>query len=177
MTAAESQFPQHQLMRDAQHAVIHLELRDVYTVDADLDYPAWLEGWRPVPAEERWRGGFYGIIGQATERGVDVRRLRVVSEPVTDYIRYEYDLTFANVDIGEQVRWLPRRDAVGLLVPAVDFWAFDATTIMLTHWDGNGRADDPFRDISQDAELIKTYTGAFDTLWSRATPHEDYVPR
>lgn len=175
MTVAQSPFPQHQLMRDARHAAIHIELRDVYTQDADPDFPRWRKGWRPDPAEERWRDGFYGVIRDAVGRGVDVRRLRVVSEPVTDYIRYEHDLTFANIDAGEQVRWLPRRDAVGLLMPAVDFWIFDDTTIMLTFWDGDGRECDPFREISQESSLIKTYTDAFDTLWERATPHEDYV--
>ena len=47
-----------------------------------------------------------------------MRRARVVSEPVTDYIRYEHDLTFANVAAGELVRWLPRRNAADIAVSA-----------------------------------------------------------
>jgi phytoene dehydrogenase-like protein len=55
--------------------------------------------------------------------GVDsvVVEARIVSEPVTDYIKYEYDVTAAyNLASGEQVRWLPRQQTAGLLVPPSD---------------------------------------------------------
>lgn len=47
------------------------------------------------------------VVDETSGRGVVMRRLRVVSEPVRDYVRYEYDGTFTNVAAGEDVRWLP----------------------------------------------------------------------
>jgi hypothetical protein len=60
-----------------------------------------------------------------TGRGVEVRRVRVVSEPVSDYIKFEHATTPSSIAAGEQIRWLPRHLATGLLFPANDFWVFD----------------------------------------------------
>jgi len=47
-----------------------------------------------------------GGAGRRTvARGVTVRRARIVSEPVSDYIRFEHEHP-RHVEAGEQVRWL-----------------------------------------------------------------------
>lgn len=69
---------------------------------------------------------------------VSVRRARVVSEPVTQYIRWEHYVTHSNVAAGEQVRWLSRRDAIGVLLPANDFWIFDGRLMRVHHFSGDG---------------------------------------
>ncbi|MCF2534033.1 hypothetical protein LZ495_43380 [Yinghuangia sp. KLBMP8922] len=152
--------------------------------DTDPWFAKWRSGWRPDRSEERWRSGWYAHVAQTVARGVDVRRLRVVSEPVTDYIRYEHDLTFANVESGESVRWLPRTSAFDLLMPALDGWVVDGTLI-LHYWDGEGRPVSGrgeiqagvSAEICSDPEVGNLYSAAFDRLWERAIPHEDYVLR
>jgi hypothetical protein len=50
--------------------------------------------------------------------GVRMRRVRSISEPLADFIRFEYDITIGrNVAAGEQVRWLPRRRPTNLTLP------------------------------------------------------------
>jgi hypothetical protein len=61
-----------------------------------------------------------------------------VSEPVTDYIRYEHAGAVVNVSAGEQVRWLPRRRAVELLLPGADLWIFGGTQVLFNHFTGTG---------------------------------------
>lgn len=61
------------------------------------------------------------MVAETTRRGVQMRRARIVSEPITPYIRYEYDGTFSNIAAGEDVRWLPRPRTADLLLPGVDF--------------------------------------------------------
>ena len=64
----------------------------------------------PEPAfdpAERYREWF-DLITQTTGRGVAVRRARIVSEPVTDYIRFEHDVT-AGLILGMTVT-LPLED-------------------------------------------------------------------
>jgi hypothetical protein len=63
---------------------------------------------------------FHQSVADAVARGVTVRRARVVSEPVGDYIRYEHACTAQNIAAGEDVRWLPRRLASDLLIPGND---------------------------------------------------------
>ena len=73
------------LLRSAEGNAWHLELRDAYVLD-DPDWLDWQAGRRFDPAE-RW-GSWSDLIRATTARGVGVRRLRIVSEPVTDYIRF-----------------------------------------------------------------------------------------
>ncbi|WP_438948653.1 DUF6879 family protein [Streptomyces atratus] len=62
-------------------------------------------------------------LPEKAARGVRVLRARVVSEPVTEYIRFEHAITDANLRAGEEVRWLPRRRASTLALPGNDFLA------------------------------------------------------
>ncbi|WP_326642288.1 hypothetical protein OG884_04085 [Streptosporangium sp. NBC_01755] len=161
-------------LRTARSSAVHLELRDVYTPN-DPDYLAWMAGDRFDPAE-RW-SDWFDLIVATVARGVRVRRARIVSEPVTDYIRYEYDITAAhNIAAGEEVRWLPRRQAADLLVPGSDLWIFDGSVVVFNHFTGDGTWPADGVERRADEALAKRLLAAFDTIWERATPHQDYQP-
>jgi hypothetical protein len=160
------------LLRSAERSAAHMEMRDAYTPD-DPDWLDWRAGRRFDPAE-RW-ASWSGLVRATVDRGVSVRRLRLVSEPVTDYVRFEYDVTAVhNVAAGEQVRWLPRHTAAGLLVPCSDFGVFDDEMILWNHFAGDGswigeeKGDDPV--------VAKLCASSFDAAWERAIPHEAYQP-
>jgi hypothetical protein len=163
----------YELFRAATYSASHLEMRDAYTPD-DPDWQDWREGRRFDPAE-RWKDWF-DLIRETVTRGVQVRRIRVVSEPITDYTRYEYDVTSDhNIAAGELVRWLPRRNAIRLLVPTVDFWVFDRSTVVFNHFDGPGNwVTEERRD---DHALAAQCATAFDAAWEIATPHQQYCPK
>ena len=162
------------LLRSAERSAAHLELRDGYTPD-DPDWLEWQAGNRFDPTtRESWRRWF-PMMRAATSRGLVVRRARIVSEPVTDYIRFEYDLTAANnVDAGEEVRWLPRRQTAGLLVPPNDFWVFDEKIVLWNHFAGDGSWVG--EEQCGDAAVAKACAASFDAAWDRAIPHEAYQP-
>jgi hypothetical protein len=103
-----------------------------------------------------------------------MRRARIVSEPVTDYIRYEYDVTFPNIAAGELVRWLPRRKAADIPLPGTDLWMFDNAAVLFTYFSGIGEVVE--REWRTDPAVVKLVSTAFDMVWERATPHEDYKP-
>jgi hypothetical protein len=153
---------------------MHLEMRDAYT-PSDPDWLDWQAGKRFDPAErEEWRG-FARLISATVARGVSVRRARIVSEPVTDYIRYEYDVTAGhNLAAGEQVRWLPRRNTAGLLVPPTDFWVFDGQVVVWNHFAGDGSWIT--EEKCDDRALAGLCASAFGAVWERAIPHEEYRP-
>ncbi|MFJ4426955.1 DUF6879 family protein [Streptomyces bobili] len=165
-----------ELMEAAQRSAVHLEMRDQYAVgDESDDYDSWLRtGRRDVdPTSEYW-APWVDMISRAVARGVVVRRARVVSEPVTDYIRYEHAGTVVNVRAGEQVRWLPRRRAADLLLPAVDLWIFDEDQVLFNHFTGSGDWGDPAMELRTEPTVVKQCSDAFDTVWERAVPHDDY---
>ena len=161
-------------LESTERSAIHLEMRDSYTPD-DPDWLEWQSGNRFDPTtRESWRTWF-PLMKAATSRGVVVRRARIVSEPVSDYVRFEYDLTAANnIDAGEQVRWLPRRQATGLLVSAVDFWVFDERLVVWNYFAGDGSW--VTRERCDDASIAKLCVSSFDAVWERAIPHEQYRP-
>jgi hypothetical protein len=81
--------PFSELIAATTHTAVHLETRDAYTPD-DPQFLAWKSGApRPAAASQAW----FDLVRQHTARGVRFRRARVVSEPVADFIRFEYEAT------------------------------------------------------------------------------------
>lgn len=160
------------LFRAATRSAVHLETRDIYAPD-DPDWVAWQAGERFNPAE-RW-ADWFNLMRETTARGVVVRRARVVSEPISPYVAFEYDVTEAhNVAAGELVRWLPRAGSVDLLIPAVDYWVFDDQVVVFNHFDGLG--DWVGEERRDDADLAAHCAAGFEAVWKRAIPHEHYRP-
>jgi hypothetical protein len=93
-------FPE--LLRACTSSAVHLEMRDAYTPN-----DPWLQAWVSGDREEferRLTRPWLDLIREATGRGIRVRRARVVSEPVTDYIPFEHATTVSNLAAGENVR-------------------------------------------------------------------------
>jgi len=154
-------------------SAVHLEMRDAYTPD-DPWYQAWLAGDQG-DFERRLVRPWLDLIRDATARGVEVRRIRVVSEPVTDYIRFEHATTSASLEAGEDIRWLPRHLATGLLLPANDYWALDGKRVRFNYFSGPGEFID--RRMSDDPAIVKQCCAAFEAAWERAIPHQQYQLR
>ncbi|MGA5321177.1 DUF6879 family protein [Streptomyces seoulensis] len=165
-----------ELLARCRHSAVHLETRDVYGVDdEDADFATWRAGRRHSRENwDEWWNDFHSSIAEAVERGVRVRRARVVSEPLSEYIRYEHACTFQNVMAGEEVRWLPRRMASDLLLPGNDLWLFDTDLIRFGLFSGDGAFVG--HTLSEDPALIKSVSEAFESIWTRALPHDRYLP-
>ncbi|WUG43544.1 hypothetical protein OG550_23685 [Kitasatospora sp. NBC_00458] len=147
-------------------------MRDAYMLD-DPSYIAWQDGRIVLDGadEVNWRG----LVRAATDRGVAVRRARIVSEPLSDYTRFEHAITEEhNITAGEQVRWLPRRSATDLALPGNDFWLFDDSVLLVNHFSGSGDWTDS--ELVTDQPTIKLCATAFEAVWDRAVRHEDYQP-
>ena len=81
--AAEEPVPPFEvLLRACTMSAVHLEMRDSYT-PSDPWFRAWLAGDREE-FERRLSRPWLGLIREVTGRGVQVRRARVISEPVTE---------------------------------------------------------------------------------------------
>jgi hypothetical protein len=94
--------------------------------------------------------------------------------PVTEYIRFEYDITFTNIAAGERVRWLPRRRASALALPGNDCWLLDGERVVFNHFTGDG--DETECEWSDDPAVVKLCATAFESVWERAIPHDAYRP-
>lgn len=165
-----------ELLASATVSAVHLETRDVYTVDSEAArIAAWRAGHRYDPDDRAsWWRPWLDLIAQTVERGVTVRRARIVSEPVSEYIRYSCSHAFTNVAAGEALRWLPRRRASDLALPGNDFWLVDRRLVLFNHFDGEGRPTGT--SVSEDPAVAELCADAFDAVWERGIDHRDYRP-
>ncbi|MEV3930340.1 DUF6879 family protein [Streptomyces sp. NPDC049944] len=163
------------LIRSVRESAVHLEMRDGYGVDNEIEgFAAWQEGHRLDPDDRgSWWRPWLDLVQEVTAKGVVIRRARVVSEPVSDYIAFEHSGTFTNVAAGEQIRWLPRRSASDLALPGNDFWLFDGRLVQFNVFDGVGRW--VHTDQTEDAAVAKLCASAFEAVWERGIPHEKYT--
>jgi len=162
------------LLDGAQRTAVHLEMRDAYGVGNEADdFARWKKtGERDIDPGSPYWGPWVDLIRRTVARGVVVRRARIVSEPVSDYIRYEHAGTPVNLAAGEQVRWLARRRASDIALPGNDFWLIDARLIRWNHFTGDGASGGG--ETSADPAAAKLCAEAFEAVWARGIPHEDY---
>lgn len=161
-----------ELFRDCRRSAVHLEMRDAY-MKSDPAFTDWQSGTAFDPAD-RW-ADWHRLVTAATSRGVEVRRARIVSTPVSEYIRFEYDVTHSlNITAGEQVRWLSRRAATDLALPGNDFWLFDGALVLVNHFDGEGENMEV--ELTDAPEIVQLCDAAFESVWKRATPHTEFQP-
>ncbi|MFI1969328.1 hypothetical protein BLA24_24845 [Streptomyces cinnamoneus] len=163
------------LIGSADGSAVHLEMRDAYAVDGEADgFAAWKAGHRLDPSDRRsWWRPWLDLVQEVTGKGVTMRRARIVFEPVSEYIRFEHSGTFTNVAAGEEVRWLPRRNASDIALPGNDFWLFDGRIVQFNVFDGDGRW--VHTDQTEDPATVRLCVSAFEAVWERGIPHEKYA--
>ncbi|MGR3931590.1 DUF6879 family protein [Streptomyces sp. BRA346] len=165
-----------QRLKSCRSTAVHLEMRDGY-MRSDPRYVAWRNGVRDAPEDnDPALRPWLTLVAELTARGVEVRRARIVSEPVSDYIAFEHHLTAANIEAGERVRWLPRRRASDIALPGNDCWVLDGESVVFHHFDGDGELAPDDETVTDDPATVKLCGSAFEAVWERAVPHTEYSP-
>ena len=164
------------LIEGFQREALHLEMRDVYAAADHSRFRRWQAGETFDPEQEaEWWRPWRDMMQRHREAGRTRRRLRIISEPVTDYVRFEHLDTAELVKAGEDVRWLPRQRAFALLLPGNDLWCFDAETVVFTDFSGDGEVQG--YELTTDGALVVQCVTAFEDAWSAGIPHAGYAPR
>jgi uncharacterized protein DUF6879 len=157
------------LQRDA----FHLELRDSYGNPLE-DEP--LVKWRAGVLDDRqYLRPWLAMVRAVTGSGKVIRRLRVITEPVTEYVRFEWEITPDNLAAGEEIRWLPRHLLpAGIEFPCrgLDWWLFDDQLAAFGHFHEDGRVKGS--EIVTDPVVVGQCVRVRDQLWPLAIPHSDY---
>jgi hypothetical protein len=146
---------------------LKIELRDVYTTD-DPGYQAWLAG--DVEAAVASYANWTRTARLAVSRGVSMRRVRVVSTPVTRYIAFEHAVTNqVNIAAGEVIRWLPRRLTSSICLPGNDVWVFDDLVAQFYHFSGDGAYLGD--EVTEAPTVVRQCANAFLTAWEHGIDH------
>ncbi|MFE6502587.1 DUF6879 family protein [Kitasatospora sp. NPDC057738] len=164
-----------ELLRGATRSAVHLEMRDTYSVGEEVEPFDRFRRTGEVdndPNTSFWPT-WIPLVEDAVSRGVVLRRARIVSEPVTDYVRYEHAVTPVNLAAGEQVRWLPRSRASTIALPGNDFWLIDRR-LVLFHW-FTGDGDWAGHAFTEDRAAVDLCSAAFEAVWAAGVPHEKFT--
>jgi hypothetical protein len=161
-----------ELLAACTSSAVHMEIHDVHRT-SDAAYQRWLAGRaNPQGSAQQYRA-YTEVVVPAVGRGVAVRRARIISEPVSDYVRWEHWLTEpVNIAAGEQVRWLPRRLASTLALPGNPYWVFDDRLVRFTLFGGDGEVQGS--QYSDDTGVVEACRSAFEAVWQLAIPHQEY---
>jgi hypothetical protein len=152
----------------------HCEVRDSYLVDDEAESLArFMAGRRPADPPESWLA-WRALVWQSTMRGVAVQRVRTVTVPHSDYVRWLIKTT-ADGDLGqnEDIRWLPRHLADDITLPRDDWWLFDDHVVAFNVVDHAGAPAG--LAVTDDPLVANLYTALRNKLWDRAIPHARYV--
>lgn len=126
------------------------------------------------PGDVEWRAM---ITGHA-DAGRSLRRVHVVEEPLTDYVRYEIAEYARNQEAGEDIRLLPvaAGDWPEGIPRATDFWLLDDGQPTESAWAMSYDDEGRFLGVEQvhDADVIDTYRKWRDAAIARSVPLNDY---
>lgn len=159
------------LFRTFQRSAFRLETLPAYNVASEQDeFDRFLAGEK---APDDLHYGWLDIVSGHKAAGRPMQRVRVVTRPLSDYIRYEFEWGFRfNVQAGEDIRILDVSDREFDL-PEQDFWIFDDTTIVHLDYDADGAVVG--RD-QLDAPDVGKYLRWRDLALSESVPFSEYRP-
>lgn len=160
------------------HTAYRLEKLQVYDVSYEEEpYRAFLEG-RPepsYPAKREW----VAMIQDAAAAGKVMQRVHIVTEPLTDYLRYEMQSYASNADAGEDIRILPADeipvDDVVRFASLPDYWLFDSSDLWVMQYDHYGK----FlwaQQVTEPATIVRAMLWR-DAALHYSVPYADYMRR
>ena len=158
--------------RDFRSSAFRLEQHPVYTMPGEADELRRFRAGEKPP--EGYHYSWLDTMAEARRAGKSVRRVRIVSRPLSDYIRYEFEWGFVyNVAAGEDIRVRDLTDQPGPPLPEHDFWLFDETTVVKLLYRPDGTQIG--RELVEAPDL-DAYLSWRDAVWQAAIPFGDYWP-
>jgi len=160
------------LFANVEREAVHLEMRDSYGTAIELPYMArWAAG---EPDDLEWLREWCDDVRKGVASGRSYRRACVVSEPLSEYQRWSRSITHAHLEVGEDIRWVPRRLVSSIAFPGNDFWMFDDRLVVFLIYTGTGQNSDFVP--SAEAADIQLCRSSFEAVWKLAIPHREYNP-
>lgn len=121
------------LFRTFTRSARRLETRDRYAVEKEVAPLAqFLDGG---PVNMAWFQGWLDNVRAMTRDGRPFSRVRLYTDPLSEYLRFEAWMCQFNVEAGENIRYLDRGTAVELGLPSYDYWLFDDARVAVLHFD------------------------------------------
>lgn len=153
-------------------SAFRLEVLPYYAVDSDGDeYRRYLAGEDPEPG---FKDGWLELLRQEQAAGKRRSRVRVLTPPLNDYLRYECEWGYApNVEVGEEVSVLDLSEVEEpAALIAEEFWLLDDAHVLRMIYDDQGELAGG--EIATD---VAPYRAARDAALAAAEPFTSWWAR
>lgn len=143
------------------------ECQGYYRID-DAPLRRWRAG---LPFEETDSGrAWHEYIRGLRRDGKTFERVRMLTEPLTEYLRWMVPLTQRNIDAGEDIRWITQTQARGLGLPTYDFYLFDDARLAIMRFGEEYLLDG--LEVTDDADVVARHRQYRAVAWRAARPHD-----
>ncbi|MQA61040.1 MAG: hypothetical protein GEU86_06015 [Actinophytocola sp.] len=160
-----------ELVRSFSRSAFRWECQGVYHEPSEkVPFRLWQEGRPDYSFMDSW---VERVRGWRVE-GKTFERVRMVTDPPTDYLRWMFEFTHLNVEAGEDIRWLAEADAKALDAPTHDYYLFDDDVFVILEFGDHGVVG---ADIVEDAVAIEGAQRWRRLAWANAMPHDEYMSR
>lgn len=144
------------------------ECQGEYAIDADR-LQAWREG---RPQDMTAKAAWLAYIRSITAAGKRWERVRMVPDPVPEYLLWLYEQTDSNVAAGEDIRWIDQAAAATLEPPDHDFYLFDGSLVAVMNFGPDMLLAD--LKLVDDPTIVGLYRNYQNAVWRLAVRHAEY---
>ncbi|MQA08436.1 MAG: hypothetical protein GEU98_07755 [Pseudonocardiaceae bacterium] len=126
--------------------------------------------WREGHQDLSFMDGWVATIRRLRAEGKTFERVRMVTEPPTEYLRWMFSFTHVNIEAGEDIRWITEGRARQISMPEHDFYLFDDDRVAILHFGEHGVSG---AEVTDDPEVLTQHQRWRDLVWPLAIPHRD----
>ncbi|MBB5980342.1 hypothetical protein HDA44_003683 [Kribbella solani] len=146
-------------------------MRDNYADQGEAEHvQKFLAG---EPDDGAWMEDWMGLVLRRTLEGMRIERVRVITEPWSDYTRFGLNLSRLNTAAGEDIRYLSRERADELGLPTYDYWLLDSSTMGILRFDDQDVLLGA--DVVQDPAVVVEHARYRDLARRFAVPRAAYL--
>lgn len=132
-----------------------------------------LQAWREGRPDDGFLDGWLAQIRQLRATGRTFERVRMLTDPPTEYLKWMISLTHRNVEAGEDIRWIDEHEAREFDAPRYDFYLLDDRLVAQLHFDATGLAG---AEVTNEPGTVIEHRRWRDVLRSVAVPHDKKFP-
>jgi uncharacterized protein DUF6879 len=161
------------LLQGFRVSAFRLEVQQFYDNPKERE---WFERWKQtgeVPSFTPDNDPWCKLVANGVSVGQTIQRVHAVYEPLTPYLRFEFQCQLASVEVGEDVRVIVVTTENDPLNFDEDFWLFDNETVVELAYDPEGRfagAYEPGLDLGH-------YLTTRDDCMQRSIPLKEFLAR
>ena len=132
-----------------------------------------VENWLSGRVARGEYSDWFRYIQEITSEGILFERVRMVTEPLTDYLVWMLAVTNRNVDAGEDIRWCKESSVKELGMPSYDFYIFDDNRVVILRHDEEKNFT--HAEIIDDEDFVAEHRALRDKVWPYGVRHREFL--